>query len=108
HIYAVGGTTRRGQEQYNEQCSDVERYDPATDSWTTLNRMPMEGSVELVVCCSRLFAVKCWWGNGHAITVAMYLPEENTWETDGLPDFEINFRSLNVFSLPAPISASTN
>ncbi|GMS91961.1 hypothetical protein PENTCL1PPCAC_14136, partial [Pristionchus entomophagus] len=101
HIYAVGETTYGDYPR-----SDVERYDTASDTWTTLNHMNLEGSIDLVVCCARLFAVKCYWGNGHMISIAGYQSESNTWSTGVLPDqISLCNRNLHVFSLPAPISS---
>uniref|UniRef100_A0A3B3RLP9 Kelch-like family member 5 n=1 Tax=Paramormyrops kingsleyae TaxID=1676925 RepID=A0A3B3RLP9_9TELE len=80
-LYAIGGHDAPASSLTSRLSDCVERYDPKTDTWTTV--APMSISRDAVGVCllgDRLYAVGGYDGQVYLNTVEAYDPQTNQWE----------------------------
>ncbi|GMR39546.1 hypothetical protein PMAYCL1PPCAC_09741, partial [Pristionchus mayeri] len=99
-IYVVGGLSLGGTKLHN----DVERYDPSTDTWITLEGMnSIRCYATVIVSCGKLFVFGGADGfdNENLLTstssVEMYHPETNSWEEKAPMIYRSENKSVEFF-----------
>lgn len=79
HLFAIGGATEdRGR------SSQVDRYDPETDTWSSGAEMPTARECDVVAYEGRLYAVGGYDGRSSVTAFEVYDPKTDQWEK--LPD----------------------
>ncbi|XP_066584092.1 kelch-like protein 5 [Prorops nasuta] len=80
-LYAVGGHDAPATNPYACRFKNVERYDPKTDTWTSIAPMSVaRDAVGVCVLGDRLIAVGGYDGHQYLTLVEAYDPHLNQWE----------------------------
>lgn len=80
HLYVMGGQDAAANSPISSRFDCVERYDPTTETWTTVSTM--SGKRDSVACTpfgDKLYAIGGYDGNVYLKSVEAYDPVSNEW-----------------------------
>ncbi|KAI3351704.1 hypothetical protein L3Q82_020534, partial [Scortum barcoo] len=94
-LYAVGGHDAPASNHCSRLSDCVERYDPKTDTWTTVSSLSVpRDAVGVCLLGDRLYAVGGYDGQSYLSTVESYDAQNNEWTEYKKPCIKTSFPSM--------------